>query len=82
MAKKKMTAKAEKKEIKKIVFASLTPAELKDKAVGLVKEIDTARLQTKIGRLKNVKKTYQLKKQLARVLTALNAKIATDHENN
>lgn len=64
-----MKKKAEKKEVEKIVLKSLSKPELQEKASKLRAEIDLTRLEIKIGRVKNVRKVFNLRKELAKVLT-------------
>lgn len=71
MAIRKTTSNTEKKQLKKIVLASLSPEELLQKAALLRTEITKTRLDIKIGRVKNVRKVFNLRKQLARVLSVL-----------
>jgi len=71
MATKKTTIKAEKKEIEKIVLKSLSKPELAEKASKLRVEITKTRLEIKIGRVKNLRKVFTLRKELARVLSVL-----------
>ena len=57
--------------IDKIVLSSLSPAELTERANKLRKEIAKTRLEINIGRQRNVRKVFILRKELARVLTVL-----------
>ncbi len=68
---KKLSAKQEKMVIDKIVLSSLSPAELTERANKLRKEIAKTRLEINIGRQRNVRKVFILRKELARVLTVL-----------
>lgn len=63
-----------KNEEKIIKLVDMTPAELAVKAKELAGQIQKKKLELPIGRLKNTREVFFLRKQLARVKTIMSVK--------
>ena len=67
--------KKQKKEDVKIALIDMTISELASQAKQITTEITKKRLEKIVGRVKNVREIFNLRKQLARIKTALNTKM-------
>jgi ribosomal protein L29 len=67
--------KKQKKEFVKIALADMTVSELTSQAKQIASEITKKRLEKSVGRVKNVREIFNLRKQLARIKTVLNTKM-------
>jgi len=63
---------------KEIDFVDMTVAELSDKVRELKKQVASFKLEKSVGKTRNLKTGFLLRKQLARVLTIQTAKLATE----
>jgi ribosomal protein L29 len=72
MAKKIIPTKKEK--VQEVALVDMTMDELTKKAASLSEDITRTRLEKATGKLKNLRKGFLLRDQLARVLTVLNNK--------
>ncbi|OGD09277.1 50S ribosomal protein L29 [Candidatus Amesbacteria bacterium RIFOXYB1_FULL_44_23] len=71
----KQTEKKSKKTEVKISLADMTVTELISKSKQLYAEISKKKLEQKVGRLKNIREVFNLRKELARVKTILHIKM-------
>ncbi len=60
--------------MKKKTYKGIDKAELKDKLADKSKKLAQFRTEVAIGKTKNVKEGRELRKEVARILTELNAK--------
>jgi ribosomal protein L29 len=70
-------AKIQKKPIEKqekLSLSSMTEGELAAMVKQLISNITKKKMDMKVGRLKNVREVFSLRKQLARVNTVINVK--------
>jgi ribosomal protein L29 len=67
--------KKQKKEVVKIALADMTVSELASQAKQIASGITKKRLEKSVGRVKNVREIFNLRKQLARIKTVLNTKM-------
>ncbi len=69
---KKTTKKGEVKEV--IALKDMTIAELSSKSKQTAAEINKKRLDKSVGRLKNTREIFNLRKELARIKTLISVK--------
>lgn len=68
-------AKTKKNQNEKIRLSDLSQGELLAKVKELNKDLDKKRLDKGVGRLKNTRQLFNLRKELARVKTVINGKM-------
>lgn len=71
-----MANKQAKKTITTTTFKDMTAPELKVKAKQLAFEISKKKLEKSVGRLKNMREIFHMRKDLARVKTIISVKSA------
>lgn len=76
-----MAKKSKKTEEKLIKLSDMTGEELKIKAKQLSTQIAAKKMEMAVGRVKNTREAYELRKQLARVKTVLSQKSAVKSPN-